>query len=184
MIRHAAGRVDATAQDAALAFGIVALVLMEDGRQGEDDQIIPVGLVEKAAPVISPEASHAFAKLRVRVRPLSQQRGDAHKDKRRIVEAVLRGDLECLPGRWRRRNRPRAHSAIVGHDAQDSFGLPLRLRDRLRACNRLRAGLALWSRSLRGLLARTIGGGNRGLRLRGLGQRFRGIDRRARDRFL
>jgi hypothetical protein len=46
---------------------------MKDGRQGEIDQVIAVGPIDKATPVISSIAGYAVSQLRVRIRCFSQQ---------------------------------------------------------------------------------------------------------------
>src|SRR5665213_1396486 len=84
------------------AHGIVALILMEEGGKGEDHQIIANGFVGESAPIVSSEAVDAVAKLRVRLVSLSQQRGDAYEDKRRVVEAVPGGDAKGSLGGGRR----------------------------------------------------------------------------------
>jgi hypothetical protein len=100
---------------------------MEDGRQGEDHQIIPVGLIQETAPVISPVARHPFSQLLVRIIAFCQEGGNTHEDKGRVVKAVLGGNLEGLLRRGGRRNGSRTHRAIVGHYAEDPFGLYFRL---------------------------------------------------------
>jgi hypothetical protein len=63
-----AGRsVDAAFEEIALALGVVALVLVQDGGQGEDYKVIPVGFIKKAVPVISSVARHPFSQLWMRV---------------------------------------------------------------------------------------------------------------------
>jgi hypothetical protein len=46
---------------------------MQDCRQGEIDQVIAIGLIDKATPVMSSEAGYAVSQLRVRIRCLRQQ---------------------------------------------------------------------------------------------------------------
>src|SRR5579885_2039023 len=118
-------RVNSPLPKSALSHGVIPLVLVKNGRQGEDNQVVAACLIQKAAPVIFSVAGQALAQLRVGIGCLSHQRSDAHEDKRRVVEAVLRGDFEGFFGCGRRRNGPGADRAVVRHHAQNALGLLL-----------------------------------------------------------
>ena len=46
---------------AALAHGVVALVLMEDGGDGPDDEVVTGGFIKESAPSVSPKTGDTFA---------------------------------------------------------------------------------------------------------------------------
>lgn len=123
----ARGRIYNSLQDAAFAHGVISFVLMKDGRQGEDDKIVAIRLIDVPSPIISPKAGHALAELLVGIRCLGQKRCYPHEDKCRIVETVPGGDDKGLPGRRGRRNLPGADRTEIGHDTEDSRGLRWRL---------------------------------------------------------
>jgi len=122
-------RVKRPLQLGSLSLGKIPLVLAKHRRQCEDHPVVAVGLIEVTAPIIAPVAGNSLPQLGMRVCALSDQRRQAHKDKRGIIKAVLGGDDECLLRCGRRRNCARAHRAIVGHDAQNPLGLLFRFRD-------------------------------------------------------
>src|SRR5438309_1306651 len=73
-------RVDTTLPDPALALGVVTLVLMKNTWQSKNHQIIAIGLVEVASPVVVPKAARAFSKLSVRIGCFRQERSNAHEN--------------------------------------------------------------------------------------------------------
>ena len=66
--KNPSGRVGATLPYPALAHGVVTLVLMKNRWQDKKHQVIAVGLIDKAAPVVLPEAAYAFAQLWMGIR--------------------------------------------------------------------------------------------------------------------
>src|SRR5437763_5617237 len=118
-------------QESALPLGVIPFVLIKHGGQGKDNQIVSVGLVEKAPPVVSAEARHTFSELRVRVRALGNHGRQSHEDEGGVVEGVLRGDHKGLLRRGRRRDYARADGAEIGHNAKDAARLLFRGRSRL-----------------------------------------------------
>jgi hypothetical protein len=75
------------------------LVFVENSRQGENHQVVAIGLAQKTASVISRIALRTFPNMRMHIRRERQGGGDPHIDERRIVEAILSGNLESLLGR-------------------------------------------------------------------------------------
>jgi len=119
-------RVGEALKEISASFGVIALVLMKNGGQGEDDEVVSIGFVEEAAPIISAEAWHALPELRMRIRSLSNHGSQANEDEGGIVEGVFGGDDEGLLGSGRRSNGAGTDGAEIRHDTEDALGLGLR----------------------------------------------------------
>src|SRR5579862_4780932 len=94
--QYPSSRVNRPLQKFALTHGVVAFVLVQHGGKSEDYQVVAVGLIDKAPPVIFSEPPHAVSQRWMRVGPLRQRRGDADEYERGVIEAVERCDLESL----------------------------------------------------------------------------------------
>lgn len=64
---------------------------------------------------------------RMSIGPFGKRRSDPHKDKRRVVEGVLRSDHKSLLRRERRTDGASADRPEIGHDAQNAFRLRRRV---------------------------------------------------------
>src|SRR5581483_397100 len=100
---------------------VVALVLVKQCGQREDDQVIAVCLVEKSAPVVTPKAGYSVPELRMLISCLGDQRSHPGEEKRRIIETVLSSDFECFPRGRQRRDSACADGTVIRHDSENPF---------------------------------------------------------------
>jgi len=142
--------------------GVIARVLMREGRENSSSKIVLHRGVSKRVPVIAAKARRALMKFRVSIRGLLDARLYPDSYKRRIIESALGGKPELLPGGQRREMRVGAHGLEVRDDAENTLRLlALRIFSRLRDAGRCwrpgspRIGISavdrLWRGRLRGL---------------------------------
>ena len=93
----------------AVTHGVVARVFVQEGGQDPGGLIGAVGLVEEAAPEVSPEdgvAAVAGVEGGMRVLPVGGGGGEAEEDEGGVVEGLTCGDFEALFEAGRRRDLP------------------------------------------------------------------------------
>src|SRR6185312_6443139 len=71
---HPRCRVDGPLEHVPRTFGIVAFILMKDGGHDENDPVVAIRLVKKAAPVVSAVPREPIAQFLVRIRAFGQRR--------------------------------------------------------------------------------------------------------------
>ena len=125
----AAESVAGALEKAAVAQGVVAVILMRDDRDDGFDHVVLDRLIDKVVPVVAGIAGSALVELRSCVGCLAIGCEDGRHKEGGVVEGVLGGGEELFLGRLWRKLRVGADGAEVWNDAEDAFGL-LELADR------------------------------------------------------
>src|SRR5581483_7178260 len=121
--KDSAGGIHRALPDCTFSLRVITFVLTKNGGIGKDDEVIPIGFIYIAAPIVSFISIYSFSQSGMRIFALGKQRCDPYEDECGIVDAVLGRDLQGFSRGGRRRNCARAHRPVVRHESKDALRL-------------------------------------------------------------